>query len=178
MKIMLYTFIISFMDAVYLIIIIIFWVIILFLTLGIALLLRKIFQKMYPYLKNIGNRLEMILFKKRREYIESLNIAECLKEDFCLPIDEVVTLAGIGTVVVGTVEKGMCREGEQAYLEQEDGRIDITLGRIDLETLRRKPDGRAYRTEHIAVLLIGVSEEQVKAGGKVIVENANLAKEV
>lgn len=91
-----------------------------------------------------------------------------------MPIDEVVTLKGVGTVVVGTVETGICREGEQAYLEQEDGRIDITLGHIDLETLRRKPDGKAYRTEHIAVSLGGISKEQVKVGGKVIVKNANL----
>ena len=114
-----------------------------------------------------------ILLKKRREYIESLHIEECLKENFCLPIDEVVTLAGVGTVVVGTVETGICCKGEQVYLEQEGEKIDITLGHIDLETLLRKPDEKAYKTEHIAVLLIGVTEEQVKVGGKVIVENAN-----
>ena len=162
------------MDVVYAIIfLMIRFAIIIVPTVGITLLLGKIFRKIIPCLQKAGDRLGMILFKKRREYIESLNIAECLKENFCLPIDEVVTLAGVGTVVVGTVETGICRKGEQAYLEQEDGRIDITLGHIDLETLRRKPDEKAYKTEHIAVLLIGVTEEQVKIGGKIIVENAN-----
>lgn len=162
------------MDIVYLIVLVILRLAIILLpTLGITLLLGKIFRKINPLLQNIGDRLGMLIFKKRREYIESLNIAECLKENFCLPIDEVVTLAGVGTVVVGTVESGICRKGEQAYLEQEGGRIDITLGHIDLETLRRKSDEKAYKTEHIAVLLIGVTEEQVKVGGKVIVENAN-----
>ena len=42
-----------------------------------------------------------------------------------MPIDKVVILAGVGTVVVGTVEIGVRRKGEQAYLEQEDGRIDV-----------------------------------------------------
>lgn len=163
------------MDVVYLIIYI---SIILFLTFGLTLLLGKIFRKMYPLLQNVGDRVGMLLFKKRREYIEDLNIAECRKENFCLPIDEVVTITGVGTVVVGTVETGICCEGERAYLEQEDGRIDTILGRIDLETLRRKPDGKAYRTEHIAVLLIGVSEEQVKVGGRVIAENRKLLEEV
>lgn len=163
------------MDVVYAIIfLIIQFAIIIVPTVGIILLLEKIFRKLYPYLQKAGDRLGMILFKKRREYIESLHIEECLKENFCMPIDEVVTLAGVGTVVVGTVETGICRKGEQAYLEQEDGRIDITLGHIDLETVLRKPDEKAYKTEHIAVLLIGVTEEQVKVGGKVIVENANV----
>lgn len=166
------------MDVVYLLIIIIFWSVILFLTFRITLLLEKIFRKMYPLLQKIGDRLGAIIFKKRkekeREYMENLNIAECLKENFCLPIDEVVTIKGVGTVVVGTVETGICREGEQAYLEQEDGRINITLGHIDLETLYRKPDGKAYRTEHIAVSLREISKEQVKVGYKIIVENASL----
>lgn len=162
------------MDVVYAIIfLIIRFAIIIVPTVGIILLLEKIFRKIYPYLQKAGDSLGLIIFKKRREYIESLHIEECLKENFCLPIDKVVTLAGVGTVVVGTVESGVCRKGEQAYLEQEGGRIDITLGHIDLETLRRKPDEKAYKTEHIAVLLIGVTEEQVKVGGKVIVENAN-----
>ena len=162
------------MDVVYAIIFLILqFAIIIIPTVGIILLLEKTFRKIYPYLQKAGDRLGMILFRKRREYIESLHIAECLKENFCLPIDEVVTLTGVGTVVVGTVESGVCRKGEQAYLEQEGGRIDITLGHIDLETLRRKPDEKAYKTEHIAVLLIGVTEEQVKIGSKIIVENAN-----
>ena len=163
------------MDVVYAIIfLIIQFAIIIVPTVGIILLLEKIFRKLYPYLQKAGDRLGMILFKKRREYIESLHTAECLKENFCLPIDEVVTLPGVGTVVVGTVETGICRKGEQAYLEQEGGRIDVALGHIDLETLLRRHDEKAYKTEHIAVLLIGVTEEQVKVGGKVIVENADL----
>ena len=152
-----------------------------FLTLGIVLLLSRLLKKLNPFFQRIGSKMGMILFKKRRErereYMESLNIAECLKENFCLPIDEVVTMAGVGTVVVGTVEAGICREEEQAYLEQEGGRLDTILGHIDLETLRRKPDGKAYRTEHIAVHLRGVSEKQVKAGDKLIIENANLHHE-
>ena len=169
------------MEVVYIILGIIFNILFMILpALGLTLLLEKILQKIiYPLWQKIWDRLSMILFRKRkereREYIENLNIAECLKENFCMPIDEVVTLAGVGTVVVGTVETGICREGEQAYLEQEDGRIDVVLGHIDLETLLRKPDGKAYRTEHIAVLLIGVSEEQVKVGGKLIVENRELS---
>lgn len=170
------------MDIINLIITVIIGCIMLFLpvilTVVILLVLRIIFRKMSPFFQNIGYKLGMFFFKKRkereREYIESLNITECLKENFCMPIEEVVTLTGVGTVVVGTVETGICREGEQAYLEQEDGRIDITLGHIDLETLHRKPDGKAYRTEHIAVSLGKIPKEQVKAGDRIIVENADL----
>ena len=161
------------MDIIYAVIFLILEMAIIILpVLGIIFLLEKLSQKFHPHIQRFGDRLGMVLFKKRREYIESLNIEECLKENFCMPIDEVVTIAGVGTVVVGTVESGVCREGEQAYLEQDDGRIEITLGHIDLETLLRKPDGKAYRTEHIAVLLIGVTEEQVKFGSRIIKQNA------
>lgn len=161
------------MDSVYAVIFLILEMAIIILpVLGIIFLLEKLSQKFHPHIQRFGDRLGMILFKKRREYIESLNIEECLKENFCMPIDEVVTIAGVGTVVVGTVESGVCREGEQAYLEQDDGRIEVTLGHIDLETLLRKSDGKAYRTEHIAVLLIGVTEEQVKFGSRIIKQNA------
>lgn len=170
------------MDIINLIIMVMIGCIILFLpitlTVVIFLVLRIIFRKMHPLFQNIGDRMGMFFFKKKKEremeYIESLNTAECLKENFCMPIEEVVTITEVGTVVVGTVETGMCREGEQAYLEQEDGRIDIILGHIDLETLRRKPDGKAYRTEHIAVSLGDIPKEQVKAGHRIIVENADL----
>ncbi len=151
---------------------ILFHIIMAALTVGCILLLEKLIG---PFFRKIGDRLGAVLFRKRRErereYLERLNIAECLQEDFCMPIDEVVTVAGVGTVVVGTVESGVCREGEQVYLEQEDGRREITLGQIDLETLLRKPDGKAYRTEHIAVSLTGVSQELVKAGSRVIAKN-------
>lgn len=168
------------MDVVNLIIMIFMGLIILFLplivTVVILLVLSKISRKMQPLFQNIGDRLGAILFKKRkereREYIENLHIAECLKENFCMPIEKVVFISGPGTVVVGTVEAGICREGELAYLEQEEGRLGVFLGHIDLETLRRKPDGKAYRTEHIAVALGGISKEQVKVGGKLIIENA------
>lgn len=161
------------MDSVYAVIFLILEMAVKILpVLGIIFLLEKLSQKFHPHIQRFGDRLGMILFKKRREYIESLNIEECFKENFCMPIDEVVTIAGVGTVVVGTVESGACREGEQAYLEQDDGRIEITLGHIDLENLLRKSDGKAYRTEHIAVLLIGVTEEQVKVGSRIIKQNA------
>ena len=168
------------MDVVNLMITIFLGLIILFLplivTVVIFLVLRKIFHKMHPLFQKIGYKVGTILFKKRkereREYIENLNIAECLKENFCMPIEKVVFIAGPGTVVVGTVGTGICREGELAYLEQEDGRLGVFLGHIDLETLRRKPDGKAYRTEHIAVSLRGISKDQVKVGGKLIIENA------
>lgn len=163
------------MDIIYAVIFLILEMAIIILpVLGIIFLLEKLSQKFHPHIQRFGDRLGMILSKKRREYIESLNIEEGLKENFCMPIDEVVTIAGVGTVVVGTVESGVCREGEQAYLEQDDGRIEITLGHIDLETRLRKSDGKAYRTEHIAVLLIGVTEEQVKVGSRIIVENREL----
>lgn len=55
------------MDVVYLLIIIIFWSVILFLTLRITLLLEKIFRKTYPPLQKIGDRLGAIIFKKRKE---------------------------------------------------------------------------------------------------------------
>lgn len=169
------------MDVVHLIISIFIGLIILLLpvivTVVIFLVLNKIFCKMHPLFQHFGDRVGAILFKKRnereREYIENLNIEECQKENFCMPIEKVVFIAGPGTVVVGTVETGICREGELAYLEQEDERLGVILGHIDLETVRRKPDGKAYRTEHIAVALGGISKEQVKVGGKLIIENRN-----
>ena len=77
---------------------------------------------------------------------------------------------------VGTVAAGACRAGEQVYLEQDGGRIEVTLGQIDLETLLRKADKMAYRTEHIAVSIIGISQEQVKVGDRLTAENREYVK--
>lgn len=147
------------------------------LSVGIIILLEKICS---PIFQKIGDRLGAVIFRKRRErereYVERLKIEECLQENFCMLIDEVVTVAGVGTVVVGTVAAGACRAGEQVYLEQDSGRIEVTLGQIDLETLLRKADKMAYRTEHIAVSIIGISQELVKVGDRLTAENGEYVK--
>lgn len=46
--------------------------------------------------------------EKEQEYMSKINVDACLKENFELIIDDVFTIIGVGTLVTGTVNAGMC----------------------------------------------------------------------
>lgn len=113
--------------------------------------------------------------KKEREieYISRINVGECLTQNFEMLIDDVYTIMGVGTVVTGTVLSGMCREGEAAIVKASGSDLETVITTIDVHTKERKPNGCAYRTEHIGLGLRGISKEQIGKGDVVLIKNAN-----
>lgn len=112
--------------------------------------------------------------EKEQEYMSKINVEACLKENFELIIDDVFTIIGVGTLVTGTVNAGMCRVGEKAYITKINGNIiKTTITSIDIHTKERKPNECAYKTEHVGIALRGVSKEQLQKGDKLVIKNAN-----
>lgn len=109
------------------------------------------------------------------EYMHKIDVPSCIKEDFELEIDNSFTIVGLGTVATGTVSKGMCRVGEQVYINKVNGdTLESTITQIDIHTKDRKPNNAAYRTEHVGLALRGISKEQLEIGDKLIVKNGNM----
>jgi hypothetical protein len=50
--------------------------------------------------------------EREKEYMSRIDVPSCLKENFTLTVDEIFTIIGVGTVVTGNVETGICRTGE------------------------------------------------------------------
>lgn len=113
--------------------------------------------------------------EREKEYMNSLDVSSCLKEDFELIIDEVFTIIGVGTVATGNVLTGMCREGETACIYKANGDVlETRITAIDAHTKERSSNGCAYKTEHVGIGLREISREQLEKGDKVIVKNANM----
>ena len=54
--------------------------------------------------------------EREKEYMSRIDVPSCLKENFTLTVDEIFTIIGVGTVVTGNVETGICRTGDKAYI--------------------------------------------------------------
>ena len=61
--------------------------------------------------------------EREKEYISRIDVPSCLKENFTLTVDEIFTIIGVGTVVTGNVETGICRTGDKAYINKANGEI-------------------------------------------------------
>ena len=83
--------------------------------------------------------------EKEEEYMRRINVSECLKQDFRMRIDDTFTLIGTGTVVVGQIVSGMCREGEPVFIVQQSGVLESVITQIDIHT---KPEERIMRHMH------------------------------
>ncbi|XZR53162.1 MAG: elongation factor Tu [Enterobacteriaceae bacterium] len=96
-------------------------------------------------------------------YLDSYipNPKRLIEEDFLLPIEDVFSISGRGTVVTGRVEKGIIKVGEEIEIIG----IKKTIKSIctGVEMFRKLLDeGRAG--ENIGVLLRGVKREDIERG--------------
>lgn len=113
--------------------------------------------------------------EREKEYMSRIDVPSCLKENFTLTIDEIFTIIGVGTVVTGNVETGICRTGDKAYINKANGEIlETAITSIDVHTKERRPNGSGYKTEHIGIGLRGIYKEQLDKGDKIMVKNANM----
>lgn len=113
--------------------------------------------------------------EKEKEYMQAIDVPQCLKENFELTIDEVFTIIGVGTVVAGIATSGMCRVGESAYINKTNGEVlETRITLIDVHTKQRKPNERGYRTEHMGIGLRGIDKEQIEKGDNLVVKNAGM----
>ncbi|MFI8992604.1 elongation factor Tu [Streptomyces sp. NPDC053542] len=81
---------------------------------------------------------------------------------FLLPVENVLTITGRGTVVTGAVERGSVRMGDRVQLvgETGDGATAVVTG---LETFG-KPMEYAEAGDNVALLLRGVARDAVRRG--------------
>ena len=113
--------------------------------------------------------------EREKEYMSRIDVPSCLKENFTLTVDEIFTIIGVGTVVTGNVETGICRTGDKAYINKANGEIlETAITSIDVHTKERRPNGSGYKTEHIGIGLRGIYKEQLDKGDKIMVKNANM----
>lgn len=109
--------------------------------------------------------------EKEAEYMERINVPQCLKQDFIMKIGGVFAIGGNGTVVAGKIESGMCRVGERAFILQNGTAIETVITGIDLRTKERRPNQTAYATEQAGIALRGISKEQVQPGAVLAIKN-------
>ena len=109
--------------------------------------------------------------EKEAEYMERINVPQCLKQDFVMNVGGVFSSSGNGTVVAGRIESGMCRVGETAFILQNGTALEAVITGIDLRTKERKPNQAAYATEQVGIALRGVSKEQVQPGAVLAIKN-------
>ncbi|MFD4245047.1 elongation factor Tu [Streptomyces sp. NPDC058525] len=81
---------------------------------------------------------------------------------FLLPVENVLTITGRGTVVTGAVERGTIRLGDRVSLLGGDGAGDPVVV-TGLETFG-KPMESAEAGDNVALLLRGVHRDQVRRG--------------
>ncbi len=110
--------------------------------------------------------------QRESEYLEKLNIPECVKQDFRMTIDDIFTVMGIGTIVTGTVESGTCRIGNNVVILQQMGKLESTVTKIDLNGPLRRPDNACYATERVGLALRGISKDQLHVGDVIVQKNA------
>ena len=112
--------------------------------------------------------------KREKAYLETLNISTLLEQNFELIVEEVFTIVGVGTVVSGIIQSGMCRQNEDAIIEKINGETLYTrITYVDIHSKERKNNGCGYRTEHVGIGLRSIRKEQLEKGDKIIIKNAN-----
>ncbi|KAK5648930.1 hypothetical protein RI129_003822 [Pyrocoelia pectoralis] len=84
-----------------------------------------------------------------------------IQSPFMLPIDNTFTVPGRGTVVVGTLLKGIINKNDDSELLGFDTKLKTTVGDIQVF---KKSVGKAYAGENIGVLLRGVKVKNVERG--------------
>ncbi|KAF2903086.1 hypothetical protein ILUMI_03102 [Ignelater luminosus] len=93
------------------------------------------------------------------EYIP--NPERDIKSPFMLPIDNAFTVPGRGTVVVGTLTKGILKRNDEADLLGFDTKIKTTIGDIQVF---KKSVPQAIAGDNIGALLRGIKLKAVERG--------------
>lgn len=83
-------------------------------------------------------------------------------EGFRLAIDRAFTLAGVGTVVTGTVQAGQVQVGDELALVP--GRAGAGLLRVRSLHAQNQPVTRAHAGQRCAVALAGIGKEEIARG--------------
>ncbi|KAJ7110138.1 elongation factor Tu GTP binding domain-containing protein [Mycena epipterygia] len=88
-----------------------------------------------------------------------------LEKPFCLPIEDVFSISGRGTVATGRVERGTAVKGTEVEIIGHGSRIKTTLTGIEMF---HKELERAEAGDNLGVLLRGLKREQISRGQLVI----------
>ncbi|KAJ7783867.1 elongation factor Tu [Mycena maculata] len=91
--------------------------------------------------------------------------ARDLEKPFCLPIEDVFSISGRGTVATGRVERGVALKGNEVEIIGHGDRIKTTL--TGIEMFHKELD-RAEAGDNLGVLLRGLKREQISRGQLVI----------
>lgn len=108
-----------------------------------------------------------------QEYMKRLQIQRLMTEDFSLTIENIYTIIGLGTLVVGMVQTGIGRVGEDAVVLHENQELKTTIIKIDRQKKLRNVDNIAYATEYVGLGLRGLQKDQLHVGDRVVIRNAN-----
>ncbi|KAL0636862.1 translation elongation factor Tu [Maublancomyces gigas] len=97
-----------------------------------------------------------------------------LDKPFLMPIEDVFSIAGRGTVATGRVERGMLKKGEEVELI---GYEELPIKTIvtGLETFKKELDS-AQAGDNAGLLLRGVKREQIRRGMVIVKPGTSKAK--
>ncbi|KAJ7492548.1 elongation factor Tu GTP binding domain-containing protein [Mycena latifolia] len=88
-----------------------------------------------------------------------------LEKPFCLPVEDVFSIAGRGTVAAGRVERGVAVKGNEVEIIGHGSRLKTTLTGIEMF---HKELERAEAGDNLGVLLRGLKREQITRGQLII----------
>ncbi len=106
-----------------------------------------------------------LFFNKKKESVKQYST-----DDFKMHIVDTFAMNGGKTVVVGTIESGVCHVGETVIIHTRYGVITTTIAGLEAN---HKPLSIGYAGQRIAILLRDITKEQLSKGDMIIIENAH-----
>lgn len=88
-----------------------------------------------------------------------------LEKPFCLPVEDVYSITGRGTVASGRVERGTAQKGDEVEIIGFGSRVKTTLTGIEMF---HKELARAEAGDNLGVLLRSLKREQVSRGQVIV----------
>ncbi|GBE77895.1 translation elongation factor Tu [Sparassis latifolia] len=92
-----------------------------------------------------------------------------LEKPFLLPIEDVFSIAGRGTVATGRVERGICHKGDEVEIVGLGDHFKTTL--TGIESFHKELD-RGEAGDNMGALLRGIKREQIKRGQVIVAPNS------
>ena len=83
------------------------------------------------------------------------------QKSFSMRIDDVFVITGRGTVVTGTIEKGVIKVGDEVEISAYSGAIKTVVTGINMF---RKVIDEAHVGDNVGLLLRGIKKNDVKCG--------------
>ena len=118
----------------------------------------------FDFLKKQKTDVELY-YEMRARQEQSVSMSDA-GTGFCFAVEDVFTITGRGTVVVGAVETGSVQTGDVLTLQRMDG-TTRTVTVVGLE-LFRKMVSVASAGDHVGMLLRNVKREEVAAGDMLV----------